>query len=40
MTRVDDAKVLIRHDVQHGQDMIAGQAEDIFNALELERFAN
>jgi hypothetical protein len=40
MTGVDDAKVLIRHYVQHRQDMIAGQTEDIFHALELERFAN
>jgi hypothetical protein len=40
MARVDDAKILIliRHDIQDRQNMIAGQAEDILNAFELERF--
>src|SRR6266536_2249242 len=40
MTRIDDAEVLIRHDVEDRQNMIAGQAEDIFHALELERLTN
>jgi hypothetical protein len=40
VARIDDAEVLIRHDIQDRQDMIAGQAKDIFHALELERFAN
>ena len=37
---IDNAEILIRHHVQNRQDMIAGQAENIFHALELERFAN
>ena len=40
MARVDDAKILIRHDIQDRQNMITGQAEDILDAFELERFAD
>ena len=40
VARVDDAKILVRHDIQHRQDMIAGQGEDIFDAFELERGAD
>ena len=40
MTRIDDAEILIRHHVEDRQDMIAGQAEDIFHILELKRFAD
>ena len=40
MTRIDDAEVLVRHDVEQRQDVIAGQAENIFHAFELERLAD
>ena len=40
MARVVDLEILIRHHVEHRQDMIAGQGEYISYAFELERFTD
>ena len=40
VTGIDDAEVLIRHHVQHRQDMITCQGEDILHPFKLKRFAN
>ena len=40
VTRIDDAEILVGHDVQERQDMIARQREDISHAFKLQRFAD
>jgi hypothetical protein len=40
MARIDDAEVLVRHRVQHRQDVIAGQSENVVHAFELKRSAD
>jgi hypothetical protein len=37
---VNDAKVLIRHHVQNGQNMVASEGENILDTFQLERFAD
>jgi hypothetical protein len=35
MARVDNPEILIRHDVEHGKNMIARQAKDVLYPFEF-----
>jgi hypothetical protein len=40
MAGIDDTEVLIRHNVQRRQDMIASQGKNIGHSFKLEGFAD
>jgi dTDP-4-amino-4,6-dideoxygalactose transaminase len=40
IARVEDAEILVRHNVERRQDVVTGQAENIAHTFVLERLAN